>query len=884
MKRYLTIILVFTTLATLVAEPVFKARLDIRGVDITLKPISGPERGYLKNIDYGSKEKRKFVLTGETGRLAADKWSKVSFSFMPESSGKVVISLMSNWSKSEGQVDINAHWVYYDMLSAEGSTIKNGGFESIIDGKPAYWNCDKSQLIMDLISGEYTVKAWHNKPCSQTINVKKNQKIIITFYAKACEFIKNVENKNNIVMKERNPIGADWVPFYLDWESKDTPVWDFSHYYHIPAGKHGFIRTNGPHFELGDTGKRIRLWGTNISGPACFPTHEEAIKIVVFLKRWGFNAVRLVHLSASYHNGLIDYKKNDQLTFNEDKFDRLFFFLAELKKSGIYYVIDGRHGLEFRTKDFRQFGEDYRKNWRVSPANTLLYFSSAMQKTHEEYLSKLLTTKNPYNGLKIADDPALAGFQMLNEAFIRLGFVKIKSLESLPALLRPEFQAKWELWSRQNSVKDDFDKSSVFCRYRFFSWLQREYFQRMKIYYRESIGLKCPIASTSCYVAKYGLPAAADGDYTEGHSYYNLSQNEAVVIQDMVGKGSKKVKMARLPLGSSYVKENFQRWLPFSLQQRIGYQPFVLGEWNTSHPHPERFAAPLWMVTLGNIQDFDGMFMFTLAQSPWNKVHLRDLDYLVSIGDPSRILNMIPAAFAWHGNMIPAAKTEIAVTVPDNAIFGTEEYNYKFFAENELLFRTYNCPEVPGMRMPPKNVLRLKYSQSTQEAIPELKKEAQAQSPITIKNNRVLVKTAKFVSAWGQLGGSKIYIAPLVITSKAKQEFSVSALSLDDISLAESKKVLITIGPVSLAKGVMFTEKFNKKTDELLGRWSSRKSSNPMVKPIYAEIDFLVGKGWSCYGVSPVGVKEELIVQNEGVGISWRLESKNPHYFFLLER
>jgi hypothetical protein len=883
MKTFLSVILVLATLGELNADPIFKARIDIRGINVALKPISG-----FRTINWGAQEKRKFFLTGETSPLDFDKWSKVSFSFMPENNGRVVIDLMSNWTKKKGQSEMNAHWIYYDMVSSEGATIENGNFENVVGGKPEHWSCDESQLIsndLDFVSGKYAVKAWHNKRCRQTVEVKKGQKVNLTFYVKSCEFVKAVEDKNDIVMKERNPIGADWVPFNLDWESNDTPVWDFSSYYDIPAGKYGFLRTNGPHFELGDTGKRIRLWGTNISGPSCFPTHEEAVKVVAFLKRWGFNAVRLVHLDAYYSKGLINYKIYDQLTFNEEKFDRFFFFLAELKKNGIYYVIDGRHGLQFRTKEFSKFGSDYSKNWRGTQSNTLLCFSSLMQKIHEKYLRKLLTTKNPYTGLTIADDPALAGFQMQNEAFIRLGFIKIKSLNSLPAPLRPEFQEKWDSWSLQNGEKTDFEKSSDSSRYRFFSWLQRKYFQRMKKYYRESIGLKCPIASTSCYVAKYGLPAAADGDYTEGHGYYNLSPKEAIVIQDMVGKGSKKVKMCRLPLEPSYTNGNYQRWLPFTLQQRIGYQPFVLGEWNTSHPHPERFGAPLWMVTLGDIQDFDGMFMYTLAQSPWDKIQQRNTDYLVSIGDPSRILNMIPAAFAWYGNMIPAAKTEIAVTVPDKAIFGETDYNYNFFAENELLFRTYNCPEVPGMRMPPENILRLNYSQRTKKAIPELKKEAQKQSPVTIKNNRVTVKTEKFVSVWGNLGGEKVNIDPLEIISDPKQEFSVSAVSLDNKNLSDSNKVLVTIGPVSLAEGTIFMEKSIEKTNTLLGRWSMvRKNNNPMVKPIHAEIGFLAGKGWRCYGVSPVGAKGTLIAESKDTGIRWKLDGKNPHYFYLLER
>lgn len=188
-KLIATLFLVALTLTSFAAS---RARIDVSGGKVVLKAVSGPKDGYFKNIHWGKKERRKFNLTGETPYLSADKWTKATFSFIPEADGKVVIKLMSNWSKSKGKKDMNAHWIYYDMITVEGATLKNGDFEKASKGKPAGWSCPStSQYItsgLDFISGKAAVKAWHNMRCSQAITVKKGQKVTINVNAKAGDF------------------------------------------------------------------------------------------------------------------------------------------------------------------------------------------------------------------------------------------------------------------------------------------------------------------------------------------------------------------------------------------------------------------------------------------------------------------------------------------------------------------------------------------------------------------------------------------------------------------------------------------------------------------------------------------------------------------------
>ncbi|MBQ8528833.1 MAG: hypothetical protein IJ459_03765, partial [Clostridia bacterium] len=66
-----------------------------------------------------------------------------------------------------------------------------------------------------------------------------------------------------------------------------------------PAGKHGFLRTAGDHFEFED-GTVGRFWGTNLNGGANFPDHDYAEKSAKRLAKFGVNIVRFHQLDAEW--------------------------------------------------------------------------------------------------------------------------------------------------------------------------------------------------------------------------------------------------------------------------------------------------------------------------------------------------------------------------------------------------------------------------------------------------------------------------------------------------------------------------------------------------------------------------------------------------------
>ena len=191
MKKLFTLAMLLVFGASMHADDAVaptNARIDVNGYGIALKAISAPQRGSFQNITWGKDEDRKFSLTGETAPFIDDQWVKSTFTFVAESDGKVSINLMGNWTpNAAGKKNMDARWVFYDMVTVEGATLQNGGFDQAQDGKPVGWECAGLYITSGGMDGKAMVKVWHNQRCSQVIEVKKGQTVTITINARKGE-------------------------------------------------------------------------------------------------------------------------------------------------------------------------------------------------------------------------------------------------------------------------------------------------------------------------------------------------------------------------------------------------------------------------------------------------------------------------------------------------------------------------------------------------------------------------------------------------------------------------------------------------------------------------------------------------------------------------
>ena len=195
MGKILIATLLTASLSSVFASHQFFARIDVYGSAKKIELQAVPD-GKMSNIDWGDKSTRKYSITGTSAALSQGEWTKISFSFIPQNTGCVLIDLMSAWKKTKGKKHIDEVWIYFDAISAEGTEIKNGDFSVRDNGFPTNWNCAKSQYTtegLEFYSGDAAVKVWHNKRCSQTIKVTGEQKVTISAYVRPAEYIESKE-------------------------------------------------------------------------------------------------------------------------------------------------------------------------------------------------------------------------------------------------------------------------------------------------------------------------------------------------------------------------------------------------------------------------------------------------------------------------------------------------------------------------------------------------------------------------------------------------------------------------------------------------------------------------------------------------------------------
>ena len=203
-------------------------------------------------------------------------------------------------------------------------------------------------------------------------------------------------------------------PFVPSYDSPDNVV-NMSHLLEAPAGKNGRIRVEGGHF-VNDKG-RVKFHATNLTGPANFPTHEEAARLAARLARFGINCVRLHYFDGTYlkgnamlteQKGIMDHSGATRRKFDPAQRERLDYLIAEFKKRGIYVNINLHVARDLGAAD----GIPSPSSDRNKGLNQFYPPLIALQK---EYAKELLSHVNPYTGMSYLKDPVVAMVELNNE-------------------------------------------------------------------------------------------------------------------------------------------------------------------------------------------------------------------------------------------------------------------------------------------------------------------------------------------------------------------------------------------------------------------------------------------------------------------------------------
>ena len=478
-------------------------------------------------------------------------------------------------------------------------------------------------------------------------------------------------------------------PFPFDWTKPTDPLLDLSRLLDAPAGRDGFIRVNGARLVKPD-GSRLRFWGINLSGPHCFPDKDLAAQTAADFARFGFNVVRFHHMDAEWGARNIFRPDLDHTReLNAESLDRLDFFVAELKRRGIYTNLNLNVSRQYRA------GDGVRDWKQLGAGKSATYFNGRLIELQQEFARQLLTHKNPYTGNEYRHEPAVAVVELVNENSVLEGWANWRLVgddsrgtdtwSPIPVSYGYELNEHFNRWLLQNVpagqlaairteagvgpddgvprlMPDAFAKASkerFAAEARFYMELERAFFEDMKRLLRDELGVRSMIVGTADHNDRTsGYPHIAANavlDYIDGHGYWqhpDIGATTKIRNTPMVNDplDSTPVQFARTPLAG---------------------RPFTISE--TNEPFPHRYACENFpiLTAYALFQDWDGIYWFDwgggrsvppgqgVAHSGW-----------FTIGnDPVKLANLVACALVWHRQDVrPAERTVLRSYTPDEVI------------------------------------------------------------------------------------------------------------------------------------------------------------------------------------------------------------------------
>ena len=399
--------------------------------------------------------------------------------------------------------------------------------------------------------------------------------------------------------------GKDWIPISEHRDILEGSALDFSKagFTDAPAGKYGWIRNVGGHFEFeGLPGRPQRFYGVNFCGTANFPDHALADTLVTRLKRFGYNALRLHHHDAGTVEG-----SADGVTLSPENMDRFDYLVAAAIREGIYLTTD-IFVSRSRAIKWRHIGVDRDGLVDMQLFKALCAVYDPAFENWAAYAKNFMEHENKYTGRRYADEPALSLISLVNEGGFFMGWTRGVSDD-------PRVVASWRAWMKaKREAADGIDGEALPKSYwdrktrpfvdQWCAELETRMVSRMKAYLR-SLGVKALITNDNNgphYVAKNGL--AADYDYIDDHFYVDHPS----FLEKRWQLPSRCPNVNPL-LGEKPVVP-VEREFPF-----VTGKPLTVTEWNFSGPGRYRGVGGILTGATAALKDMDGLWRFAYSHS-----------------------------------------------------------------------------------------------------------------------------------------------------------------------------------------------------------------------------------------------------------------------------
>ena len=230
--------------------------------------------------------------------------------------------------------------------------------------------------------------------------------------------------------------------FVMPWDDAAPSAVSLRGLSAAPAGGQGFVTaTSEGHLRV--SSGRIRFWGVNLAFGANFPEKDQAPAIAARMSKYGINLVRFHHMDNRAAPDGWWKTINPDRELDPEQLDNLDFFIAELKKKGIYADLNLLVSRPFRRGSDLPADIEKVTDWKRRA--TLGFFDDQLLSLQKTLARDLLTHRNPYTGHRYIDEPAVAFIEINNENGLAHSFLS-GDLDDLPAFYAAELRKQWNAW------------------------------------------------------------------------------------------------------------------------------------------------------------------------------------------------------------------------------------------------------------------------------------------------------------------------------------------------------------------------------------------------------------------------------------------------------
>ena len=410
---------------------------------------------------------------------------------------------------------------------------------------------------------------------------------------------------------------------------------DLSYLNEKEAGRNGFVTKKNNDFILGN-GEKVRFWGVNIGPENMAQNHDSIDYLAKGLAKKGVNIVRA-------HGGAFKADK-DPADIDPQRLDNIHYIVSAFKKQGIYTELSFYFPLWIPIKP--HYGIPGYESIDNKFPFALIYFEERFQEIYKSWLKKILTAKNPYTGLALKDDSALALIELVNEdsyffwTFSKANIPEVHRkklqkifgawLEKRHGSLEKAFEAWGNIKHEEDSLPDKraglFDAwhmtrdgvkqggadkvKRISDQVRFLTEHQRQFYIDMKKYVNKELGAKSLILASNWTVA--------DMEMLDALERYTYTACDAIDKHGYIG-GKHEGRGSSYMVEEGHTFENFASTkapgkLPLQFFQVDGF-PHMISELGWPNPNFYRADAIFLAAAYGALQGVDGFFFFAVGNN-----------------------------------------------------------------------------------------------------------------------------------------------------------------------------------------------------------------------------------------------------------------------------